>query len=152
MSVGGGAAGGGGGRADTELKTKTPHVNVGNKESFTKECVRFLKKTKVLHCGKTVFTFSVGDLDDPATLSEPLTRMKVLVKALEKLLPAVRSPSSWLARFLAYQLPSPCSPGARRSFSHLEPRELQERERAPSERPFVTGLEQSGFGCGTMLA
>lgn len=100
-----------------------------NKESFTKECVRFLRKTKVLHCGKTVFTFSVGDLDDPATLSEPLTRMKVLVKALEKLLPAVRSPSSWLARFLAYQLPSPCSPGARRSFSHLEPRELQERER-----------------------
>ena len=34
MSVeeGGGEGGGGGGRgADTELKTKTPHVNVGNK-------------------------------------------------------------------------------------------------------------------------
>ena len=99
-----------------------------NKESFTKECVRFLRKTKVLHCGKTAFTFSIGNLDDAATLAEPLTRIKVLVKALEKLLPAVRSPSSWLSSFLAYHLPSPCGPNARRSFAHLRPAELSERK------------------------
>ena len=34
MSEAGGEAAGGGGRgADTELKTKTPHVNVGNKSA-----------------------------------------------------------------------------------------------------------------------
>ena len=35
-SVGGEAAGGGGrgGGADTELKTKTPHVNVGNNSQY----------------------------------------------------------------------------------------------------------------------
>ena len=36
VSEEGGREGGGGGRgADTELKTKTPHVNVGNKTIFT---------------------------------------------------------------------------------------------------------------------
>jgi len=32
VSEAGGEAAGGGGGADTELKTKTPHVNVGNNE------------------------------------------------------------------------------------------------------------------------
>ena len=41
-----GKEGGRGGGADTELKTKTPHVNVGNKEHCTKHsklfCVSFV--------------------------------------------------------------------------------------------------------------
>ena len=37
VSEEGGREGGGGGRgADTELKTKTPHVNVGNNSSLKK--------------------------------------------------------------------------------------------------------------------
>ena len=35
VSEEGGREGGGGRGADTELKTKTPHVNVGNKTEFT---------------------------------------------------------------------------------------------------------------------
>ena len=44
MSEAGGEAAGGGGRgADTELKTKTPHVNVGKNISYVHQSIKTYK-------------------------------------------------------------------------------------------------------------
>jgi hypothetical protein len=75
-----------------------------------------LRKTKVLHVGKRVYTFSFAE----EALKSSLTRVNILTQALEKLQTSVRSPDSWLSRFMAYQLPNPWSPTAKRSFDHRQ--------------------------------
>lgn len=89
------------------------------------ECAKFLKTTKVLHCGKQAFTFSLGDLRDPETLARPLARMRALTTAVKRMLSAVRPDSGWLTKFTSYRLPSPWSSDAKRLFPHLSDQELQ---------------------------
>ena len=91
-------------------------VSEKNQESFTKSVSRFLRKTKVLHVGNRVYTFSFAE----EALKSSLTRVNILIQALEKLQTSVRSPDSWLSRFMAYQLPNPWSPTAKRSFDHRQ--------------------------------
>ena len=99
-----------------------------NKASFTYQTAMFLKTTKVLHCGHNAFTFSIGDLDNPATLQEPLSRIKAVVGALRAMSDAVRPASSWMVRFTAFRLPSPCCENARQTFPHLTAAELKEEQ------------------------
>ena len=56
-AAGGGGGGGGRGGADTELKTKTPHVNVGKKVSLETQYRGFLAISRPLPARRQRFHF-----------------------------------------------------------------------------------------------